>query len=128
MERSASLVVDDEPAPAAGLNEMLESLGYQVESLTSAIDAVEAIRHQSGEKPFDLVMTGMTMPHLTGADLARELLSLQPNLAILLCTGFSEGMDAQQAQSLGIHGFLAKTVVYKELARTVRRMLDQTKT
>ena len=55
------------------VKQMLEQQGYDVVSRTSGIEALEAFRHQSAEKPFDLVVTDMTMPHFTGMDLAREL-------------------------------------------------------
>jgi len=119
------LVVDDEPALARAVKQMLEQLGYQVEFRTNGIDALAAVR-QADEKPFDLVITDMTMPHLTGADLARELLKLQPHIAILLCTGFSEHIDAETAERLGIQGFLMKPVVFPELAAMVRKVLDET--
>jgi CheY-like chemotaxis protein len=68
----------------------------------------------------------MTMPHLTGTDLAKELFKLQPDLPILLCTGFSEKVDAEKARRLGIQGFLMKPVVLRELAEMVRKALDAT--
>jgi len=119
------LVVDDEPALASATKRMLERLGYQVELRTSGIDALEAVRQQSKEKPFDLVVTDMTMPHLSGADLARELLKLQPGIAILLCTGFSEKMDSEIAKRLGTQGFLMKPVGFTKLATVVRKVLDE---
>ena len=67
----------------------------------------------------------MTMPHLTGIDLANELLKLDPNLAIILCTGFSEKADAEKANRIGILGFLMKPVVLRELAGMVRKVLDE---
>jgi two-component system, cell cycle sensor histidine kinase and response regulator CckA len=123
--RERILVVDDEPALAKAATKMLERLGYRVEFRTNSVDALEAIHHQSKEEQFDLVITDMTMPHLTGADLAKELLKYHPRLAVLLCTGFSEKIDAEQAASLGIQGFLMKPVVLKELAAMVRKVLDE---
>jgi len=118
------LVVDDEPALAKTTQRVLEQLGYRVEFRTNGVDALEAIRRQSKETPFDMVITDMTMPHLTGADLARELFKLQPDIAVLICTGFSEKMDTEKARSLGIQGFLMKPVESKELATVVRAILD----
>jgi YesN/AraC family two-component response regulator len=66
----------------------------------------------------------MTMPHLTGIDLAKELLKLDPKVAIILCTGFSEKADAEKAGKIGIRGFLMKPVVLRELAEMVRKVLD----
>jgi YesN/AraC family two-component response regulator len=67
----------------------------------------------------------MTMPHLTGIDLAKELLDFDPNVAIILCTGFSEKADAEKAERIGIQGFLMKPVVLRELAEMVRKVLDE---
>ena len=119
------LVVDDEPALAEAIKQMLERLGYQADVRTNGVEALEAFRNQSEEKRFDLVITDMTMPHLTGIELAKELLKLDPNLAILLCTGFSENADAEKANRIGIQGFLMKPVVLKELAGMVRKVLDE---
>jgi PAS domain S-box-containing protein len=123
--RERVLLVDDEPALALVTKQMLENLGYGVDYRTNGLEALDAFRHQRKEKAFDLVITDMTMPHLTGDDLARELLRLQPNLPIILCTGFSEKMDAEKAKSLGIQTFLMKPVVLRELAETVRKVLDK---
>lgn len=123
--RERILVVDDEPALAKATKQMLERLGYQVEFRTNGIEALEAIRHHSTGKPFDLVITDMTMPHMTGLGIARELLRLQPNLPILLCTGFSENMDAEKARRIGIKGFLMKPVVMRELAAMIRTVLQE---
>ena len=123
--REHILVVDDEPALADAVTQMLERLGYRVEFRLNGLDALEAVRSQSGENPFDLVITDMTMPHLTGADLARELFRLRPHPAVLLCTGFSEKMDAETSRNIGIQGFLLKPVALKELAATVRKVLDE---
>jgi PAS domain S-box-containing protein len=123
--RERVLLVDDEPDLAFIMKQMLVSLGYDVDYRTNGLEALDAFRHQPKEKPFELVITDMTMPHLAGDDLAQELIRLQPNLPIVLCTGFSEKMDAEKARSLGIQGFLTKPVVLRELAETVRRVLDK---
>ncbi len=119
------LVVDDEPGLAKTTMQMLERLGYLVEFRTNGVDALEAVRARAHENRFDLVITDMTMPHLTGADLARELFKLDPQLAVVLCTGFSERMDPEKAQKLGIQGFLMKPFALRDLAEMVRRVLDE---
>jgi PAS domain S-box-containing protein len=122
--RERILVVDDEPALALVTKQMLERLGYGVEYRTNGIDALDAFRHQSGDNSFDLVITDMTMPHLTGVDLAGQLHQLKPDLPIILCTGFSDQVDAEKAKGLGIQGCLLKPVVMKDLAHLVRNALD----
>ena len=118
-------MVDDEPMLAQMLVRMLTRLGYDVISRTSGIEALEMFRNQPNEKSFDLIITDMTMPHLTGSDLAQKLSKLQPEVKIILMTGFSEKIDAEKAKNLRIQGFLMKPVVSMDLAETVRKVLDQ---
>jgi FixJ family two-component response regulator len=66
----------------------------------------------------------MTMPERTGAELARQLIELRSDIPIILCTGFSEGIDAAKAKEIGIREYMMKPVVFRELADTVRRVLD----
>jgi two-component system, cell cycle sensor histidine kinase and response regulator CckA len=122
--RERILVVDDEPLLATAMKAMLERLGYRVEYRTEGIDALEAIRHQLDDNPFDLVITDMTMPRLSGTDLARELQQAQPGLPVILCTGFSEKVDAERARTAGCQGFLMKPVALNDLAPLVRKILD----
>ena len=91
--RERILFVDDEPALVETANEMLGRLGYDVICRTNGMEAREAFVHQSKEKPFDLVITDLTMPHFTGIELVRELLRIDPGISVILCTGFSEKMD-----------------------------------
>ena len=123
--RERVLVVDDEPLMAAMVQQMLARLGYDAVFHTSGIEALEAVRNQSAQKPFDLVVTDMTMPHFTGQDLASELFQLQPAVPVILMTGFSNKIDADKANALGIQGFLMKPVALEELAGTVRTVLDR---
>jgi PAS domain S-box-containing protein len=118
------VIVDDEPALAMVVRKMLERLGYEVEHRTSSVEAFQDYCRQPMEKPFDLLITDMTMPHLTGLDLVRELHRYHPSLPVVLCTGFSEKIDPEKIESLGIQGFLTKPVVMKELAELVRKVLD----
>jgi two-component system, cell cycle sensor histidine kinase and response regulator CckA len=119
------LVVDDEPSLAIATKEMLQRLGYEVEYQTSSVVALETFRLQLEEKPYDLVITDMTMPYLTGLDLARELRRRRPALPIVLCTGFSEKIDDEKAKSLGIQGLLMKPFILRELAELIRKVLNE---
>lgn len=122
--RERILVVDDEPLLAKATRQMLERLGYEVDWRSNGIETLDVFKRRSEEKPFDLVIIDPTMPQLTGVDLARELLQLRPDLPILLCTGFSEKINADRASSLGIRGVLMKPVEMKELAGLIRKILD----
>ena len=118
------LVVDDEPQLAQAVEQMLKSLGYDVVTRTSGTEALKLLCHQPLEKRFDLVITDMTMPHFTGADLADELRRFQPVIPVILMTGFSRNMDEEKAKDLGIQGFVMKPVTLEQLAKTVREVLD----
>jgi len=120
--RGRILLVDDEE-PIASLGwEMLSSLGYEVAVRFSSHDALAAFRVHP--ERFDLVITDMTMPNMTGAGLAREMLKLRPDLPIILTTGFSERIDEEEAKKIGIREFLMKPVSLADLARAVKAQLD----
>jgi PAS domain S-box-containing protein len=119
------LVVDDEPSLAEMVRSMLSMLGYDAVSCTSGLEALRTFGNQPEGKSFDLVVTDMTMPHLTGEDLTRELSRLRPDMPVILMTGFSERIDAERAKSLGIKGFLMKPVILKDLAAMIRKVVDR---
>jgi signal transduction histidine kinase/CheY-like chemotaxis protein len=116
------LLVDDEKVLADIEKRMLNMLGYQVEIRTSPIEALEAFRANS--RRFDLVMTDMTMPQLTGLNLARKILEIRPGMPIILCTGFSEQASEQAALAIGIRKLLLKPLALESLALAVREALD----
>jgi PAS domain S-box-containing protein len=116
------LFVDDEKSLAEVVGQMLKSLGYDLVTKTSSIDAYETFLAQP--EAFDLVITDMTMPHMTGSELAKKLLALRPDIPIILCTGFSEIINDEQAKDLGIKEFVMKPVLMRNIAETIRRVLD----
>jgi len=118
------LIIDDEPFQADIGKQVLERLGYTVVTQNDAHAALDVFRKQPDE--FDLVITDMTMPKLTGDRLARDMLDIRPDIPIILCTGYSERMTEEKAQQLGIRGFAMKPIVMKEIAGLVRRILDET--
>jgi signal transduction histidine kinase/ActR/RegA family two-component response regulator len=117
------LLVDDEESIVGLERQMLERLGYHVTSRMSSIEALEAFK--ADPDAFDLVVTDMTMPNMTGDQLARELISIRPDTPIIICTGFSEWINEGKAAAMGIKGFLSKPIVRSEMAHTVRRILDE---
>jgi CheY-like chemotaxis protein len=117
------LLVDDEIQIVDMQKKMLERLGYQVTARTGSIDALEAFREDPAQ--FDLVITDMTMPNMTGDELTRELKNIRPDIPVILCTGFSEKISKEIADALGIEGFLMKPIVMKDLAKTIRGALNK---
>ena len=116
------LFVDDEPGLANLSREMLGHLGYAVETRTSPIEALEAFR--ANPQKFDLVITDMTMPNMTGLKLAKKVNAISPGIPVILCTGFSDQANEHRAQALGIRAFLLKPIIMRDLAEAVRKALD----
>jgi len=119
------LFVDDEEALADMVQQMLERLGYSVVAKTSSLEALEVFKVHPDQ--FDLVITDQTMPHMAGVDLSKELMRIRPQIPIILCTGFSEVISAEEAKTLGIREFLMKPFATRVLAETIRRALDSKK-
>jgi PAS domain S-box-containing protein len=117
------LLVDDEEPILRLEKQMLERLGYHVSTRTSSVDALAAF--QVNPDAYDLVITDMAMPNMTGDQLARRMLAVRADIPVILCTGFSDKMTATKAKSLGIKGFLKKPLVRGDLAGTVRKVLDE---
>ena len=119
------LLADDEEAILTMEKRMLERLGYQVTSHISSLEALEAFR--TNPDKFDLVITDMAMPNMSGDKLSIELTKIRPDIPVLLCTGFSQTMSVEKAISLGIKGFLLKPIVMKDLAQKIREVLGEIK-
>ena len=117
------LLVDDEQALVEMGKQLLTRLGYQAQTRTSSVEALELFQHNPGR--FDLVISDMTMPNMTGDKLAREILKVRPDMPIILCTGYSERFTESQARDLGIKAFIMKPLVIGDLAATIRKVLDQ---
>ncbi len=116
------LFVDDEKSIAAMGSEMLSQLGYHVVVCTSSVEALEAFRAHPDQ--FDLVITDMTMPRITGAKLAEEMLRIRPDIPIILCTGFSRSINEEEALKIGIRAFTMKPISIEQIAKTIRHVLD----
>jgi CheY-like chemotaxis protein len=120
------LLVDDEKSMVDAVRMMLDRLGYKVVASTSSIEALGAFRVDP--QRFDLVITDMTMPNMTGRELANEIMTIRADIPIVLCTGFSEQIDEDTARAMGIREFVMKPIVMKEMAETIRRVLGQEST
>jgi len=117
------LLVDDEAPIVRMEHQMLERLGYRVTSRTSSIEALEAFRAEPGR--FDLVVTDMTMPNMTGVQLAEAVKRVDPKVPVILCTGFSEQVDEEKCRALGIQGYVLKPIIRKDIAEAIRKVLDR---
>jgi len=119
------LLVDDEISVVKLESQMLSRLGYRVNKQLKSLDALKIFK--ANPDNFDLVITDMTMPDMTGDQLAKELMSIRPDIPIMICTGFSERISKEQAETNKVKGFLMKPVIKSEMAQMVRRVLDEAK-
>jgi PAS domain S-box-containing protein len=116
------LFIEDEAALSRMGRDALARLGYVVESHTDSTQAWE--RFAAYPRGYDLVITDQTMPGLTGTQLAEKMLALRPDLPIILCTGFSAAVSEELAAQMGIRAYLTKPVGMRDLALTIRKVLD----
>jgi PAS domain S-box-containing protein len=117
--------VDDQQFLVDIATEILRGLGYTVTGFIDSEKALDFLRSHAAE--VDLVISDMTMPQLTGQELARELQNLPAPPPIIICTGHNEGLSRAQLLLIGVHELLLKPVTVKTLATTVREVLDKTK-
>ena len=117
------LFVDDEDVLVEMWQELLEDLGYGFTGTTDSRKALELFRNHS--ETFDLILTDMTMPGMTGIDLAREILKIRPNIPIILCTGFNELITEEKAKAAGIREFAMKPLGLTSIAGLIRRALQR---
>ena len=116
------LVVDDEVAITSMARQALGRLGYTVDTRSSSVEALALFRAKP--ETFDLVITDMTMPQMTGDRLIVELRSIRPDIRLILCTGYSKQLSEDRIASLGIQALIYKPIVKTDLAKTVRAVLD----
>ena len=116
------LFVDDEPALVDLGRRMLSSLGYYVTGVLSSLEALDLFHAQP--ESFDLVITDMTLPKMTGIELSRKLLQIRPNIPIILCSGIKDPDAEAQVKSIGIKAYIMKPLTKRELAGVMREVLD----
>ena len=116
------LLIDDEEIILVSLKNALRRIGYEVVTAQDGLDAHEIFKKASSD--FDLVITDLTMPHMTGFELANKFLNIRPDIPIILCTGFNDVIDVEGAKALGIKELLFKPASTGELKKAVRNALD----
>lgn len=116
------LLLDDEEVQVRSVRSMLERLGYTVSGFTDAAEALA--RFRADPQGIDLVITDQTMPQMTGVKIAEEIMRVRPDIPVVLCTGFSETVDAHEARAQGIREFMMKPYSVREMSEAVRRALS----
>jgi signal transduction histidine kinase/ActR/RegA family two-component response regulator len=115
------LFVDDEAPLAKMGSQILERLGYSVTTRISSMEALEMFRAEPDD--FDLVISDVTMPDMTGDELAIEMMKIRPDIPVILCTGYSKKISDESAAHIGIKAFAYKPIVKADLAKTIRKVL-----
>jgi CheY-like chemotaxis protein len=116
------LLVEDEKVLLNIVKKMLERLGYRVVPKANGMEALETFR--ADPQAFDVVITDLTMPGMTGIQLARELIKIEPEIPIIICTGFNEGINREHLCNLGMQGFIMKPYSSEKLNLAIRDVLD----
>jgi len=117
------LFVDDEPLLREFTDKLFSRNGYQVTIYTNGVQALEEFQNRPDQ--FDLIITDMTMPYMTGAELAQKILGIRPDIPIILCTGQSELINREKALAMGICDYLHKPIVKHDFLAAVRKALDK---
>ncbi len=116
------LFVDDEVPIAKMGDRLLSKLGYCVKAMTSSVEALELFKSSPFE--FDLVVSDVTMPNMTGDKLAVEFMKIRPDIPVILCSGYNKKISDESLLMMGVKAFAFKPIVKADLARTIRTVLD----
>ena len=116
------LVVDDEQQIVDYEVQVLQRVGYDTNGFTDSLTARDALLAEP--ERYDLVITDMAMPKMTGLQLFREIRKVRSDLPVLLCTGYSEQVTAKSSREMGINGYLAKPFTAEQFAVEVKRVIE----
>lgn len=116
------LVVDDDQTIIYLEKMMLEKLGYKVTSLTNSLDAFTLFKNDPNG--FDLVITDQAMPDMTGEEFIQKILTLRPEMPIILNSGYSADFTREKAVSIGVSEYIVKPLDFRQLAFAVRQALE----
>ncbi|MBT3483772.1 MAG: transporter substrate-binding domain-containing protein [Desulfobacula sp.] len=117
------LFVDDEISIIKMVQRMFERLGYKVETATTPEEALD--RFSLNPDHFDLVITDMTMPQMTGVKLSEKLKDIREDIPIIVCTGHSNLVDEEKAKEMGLAAYVMKPIDMQKTAQTIRKILDK---
>lgn len=117
------LFVDDETPLVKIGKAMLGWLGYDVTVSTGSLEALELFKAKP--EAFDLVISDMTMPKMTGDKLAMKIMEIRPEIPVILCTGYSEKINEGKSSEIGIAAYVPKPIIINEIAKTIREVLDK---
>lgn len=120
--RKKILLVDDNWLVGNLQCEILEHLGYQVDFKTDPMEALDHFQHK--KLNFDLVITDMNMPIMTGDRLASEIVKIQKDIPIVMCTGSDINFSKEEAAQMGIKAVIMKPVLGNELKEILHKIIE----
>jgi DNA-binding NtrC family response regulator len=115
------LYLDDEQPLVFLMTRMLTHLGHKVSGFTSGKEAIEAFRASPAE--FDLILTDMSMPHMSGLDFAQEILKIAPQARVVIATGCIDPNWAEHARTCGVREVIEKPNSVADMSQVVTRLL-----
>jgi CheY-like chemotaxis protein len=115
------LIVDDEADLVELEKEMVERLGYSAVTVGESTAALALFKEDPDK--YDLVLTDQTMPDITGIELARELVSLRPDIPVVLITGYHDGVDAESAREAGVKVIIGRPMALAEIGLAIKQLL-----
>ena len=118
------LVVDDEERSLSLMTTILERLGYNVTALSCGLEALELFKKNPHQ--YDLILTDLIMPNLTGDKLVLEIIAIRPNMPVILTSGFTDIIDNDKFKQISNKAFISKPFQAQEFVKTVRQVLDRT--
>ena len=117
------LYIDDDETMVVMVERILERAGYRVTGFRNPQEAIAAVREQPGT--FDLVVTDFNMPECSGLDVARELAAFQPQLPVLISSGYITEELRDEARLAGVRGLLEKQNIFEDISGLLARILSQ---
>ena len=117
------IFVDDDPSILKATKQRLMRLGYDVDAISSPEEALSLFR--SDPEKFDLLITDMTMPRMTGVALSEKVRAIRAEMPIIICTGHSSSIDESLSRHLGIDAYIMKPIDQYEMAKTIRMVFDK---
>jgi len=116
------LFIDDETAITEMAPTVLEKLGYTVTGRTNPLDALALFQESSDH--FDLIISDMTMPQMSGVKLTDKVREIRPDIPIIICTGHSSLMNEEKAKEIGISAYAMKPITITEISSLIRKVLE----
>jgi CheY-like chemotaxis protein len=124
-DKELILLVDDEELIINSTSQILERLGFDVVAKASSIDALETFQEEP--EKFDLVITDQVMPNMTGTQLAEKIISIRPDIPVILCSVFPEDVCPDEIKRIGIKEFIAKPISMQKINKTIWKVLEKSK-